>query len=72
MSQPDIFNRIMTSLHDGMLDNAHWPATSALRPMMANSQPLRSVDSVAHPGADQKEEEVDEWCQSARFRGTRT
>ena len=30
MSQHDTFDRIMTSLHDAMLDDAHWPATSAL------------------------------------------
>ena len=30
MSRHDLFNRILTSLHDAMLDDAHWPATSAL------------------------------------------
>ena len=30
MSQHDLFNHVLTSLHDAMLDDAHWPATSAL------------------------------------------
>ena len=30
MSQYDAFNRILASLHDDMLDDAHWPATAAL------------------------------------------
>ena len=30
MSQLDTFNRILASLHQAMLDDAHWPATSAL------------------------------------------
>ena len=30
MSQHDAFDRIMTALHDAMLDDSHWPATSAL------------------------------------------
>ena len=30
MSQLDTFNRIFTSLHQAMLDDAYWPATSAL------------------------------------------
>ena len=30
MSQRDDFDRVMTSLHDAMLDDAHWPATSVL------------------------------------------
>ena len=30
MSQYDAFNRILASLHDAMLDDAHWPATAAL------------------------------------------
>ena len=30
MSQFDTFNRILASLHEAMLDDAHWPATSAL------------------------------------------
>jgi PAS domain-containing protein len=30
MSQHDIFNRVLASLHEAMLDDAHWPATSAL------------------------------------------
>ena len=30
MSQFDAFNRILTSLHEAMLDDAQWPATSAL------------------------------------------
>ena len=30
MSQHDTFDRLMTSLHDAMLDDNHWPATSAL------------------------------------------
>ena len=30
MSDLDAFDRILTSLHQAMLDDAHWPATSAL------------------------------------------
>ena len=30
MSQYDAFNRILASLYEAMLDDAHWPATSAL------------------------------------------
>ena len=30
MSQLDTFNRILTSLHQAMLDDAHWPTASAL------------------------------------------
>ena len=30
MSQYDTFDRILTLLHEAMLDDAHWPATSAL------------------------------------------
>ena len=30
MSQLDTFNRILTSLHQAMLDDAHWPKASAL------------------------------------------
>ena len=30
MSQRDTFNRILASLHDAVLDDARWPATSAL------------------------------------------
>ena len=30
MSQLDTYNRILSSLHQAMLDDAHWPATSAL------------------------------------------
>ena len=30
MSQRDAFDRVMASLHDAMLDDAHWPDTSAL------------------------------------------
>ena len=30
MSHIDTFNRILVSLHEAMLDDAHWPATSAL------------------------------------------
>ena len=30
MSRRDAFKRILTSLYDAMLDDAHWPATSAL------------------------------------------
>ena len=30
MSQYDAFNRILASLHDAMLDDAHWAATAAL------------------------------------------
>ena len=30
MSQYDTFDRIVTLLHEAMLDDAHWPATSAL------------------------------------------
>ena len=30
MSQLDTFNRIISSLHQAMLDDAHWPAASAL------------------------------------------
>ena len=30
MSQSDAFNRILASLHDAMLDDAHWAATAAL------------------------------------------
>ena len=30
MSQRDDFDRVMVSLHDAMLDDAHWPATSVL------------------------------------------
>ena len=30
MSQHDTFNRILASLHDAVLDDARWPATSAL------------------------------------------
>ena len=30
MSQQDLFERILASLHEAMLDDAHWPATSAL------------------------------------------
>ena len=30
MSPHDTFNRILTLLHDAMLDDAHWPAASAL------------------------------------------
>ena len=30
MSQRDDFDRIIASLHDAMLDDAHWPATSVL------------------------------------------
>ena len=30
MSQSDAFDRILASLHDAMLDDAHWPTTSAL------------------------------------------
>ena len=30
MSQQDAFERILTSLHESMLDDAHWPGTSAL------------------------------------------
>ena len=30
MSQLDAFSRILTSLHEAMLDDAHWPAASAL------------------------------------------
>ena len=30
MSQLDTFNRILSSLHQAMLDDAHWPAASAL------------------------------------------
>ena len=30
MSEPPAFERIVASLHDAMLDDSHWPATSAL------------------------------------------
>ena len=30
MSEPDAFQRILASLYDAMLDDTHWPATSAL------------------------------------------
>ena len=30
MNQLDTYNRILSSLHQAMLDDAHWPATSAL------------------------------------------
>ena len=30
MSELDTYNRILSSLHQAMLDDAHWPATSAL------------------------------------------
>ena len=30
MSQLDIFNRILSSMNQAMLDDAHWPAASAL------------------------------------------
>ena len=30
MSQYDTFDRVLTLLHEAMLDDAHWPATSAL------------------------------------------
>ena len=30
MSDPDTFERILASLYNAMLDDAHWPATSAL------------------------------------------
>ena len=30
MNPPDIFDRILLSMHDAMLDDAHWPATSSL------------------------------------------
>ena len=30
MSEPRAFERIMASLYDAMLDDTHWPATSAL------------------------------------------
>ena len=30
MSSRDLFDRIMQSLHQAMLDESHWPATSAL------------------------------------------
>ena len=30
MSQHDLFNRILASLYEAMLDDTHWPATSAL------------------------------------------
>ena len=28
MSQQDLFNRILASLYEAMLDDTHWPATS--------------------------------------------
>ena len=30
MSEQSAFERIVASLHDAMLDDSHWPATSAL------------------------------------------
>ena len=30
MNEPDAFERILASLYDAMLDDTHWPATSAL------------------------------------------
>ena len=30
MASRDIFGRVLASLYDAMLDDAHWPATSAL------------------------------------------
>ena len=30
MSDQDAFERILAALHDAMLDDSHWPATSAL------------------------------------------
>ena len=30
MTRQDVYERILSSLHDAMLDDAHWPATSAL------------------------------------------
>lgn len=30
MNQPDMFERLLASLHEAVLDDAHWPATSAL------------------------------------------
>ena len=30
MSDQDAFERILGSLHEAMLDDSHWPATSAL------------------------------------------
>ena len=30
MSEPPAFERILASLYDAMLDDTHWPATSAL------------------------------------------
>ena len=30
MSGHDAFERILTSLHDAMLDDVHWPTTTAL------------------------------------------
>ena len=30
MSEQPAFERILASLHDAMLDDTHWPATSAL------------------------------------------
>ena len=30
MSQQDLFDRVLASLHEAMLDDAHWPATAAL------------------------------------------
>ena len=30
MNNPDAFERILASLYEAMLDDAHWPATSAM------------------------------------------
>ena len=30
MGDQDVFERILESLHDAMLDDSHWPDTSAL------------------------------------------
>ena len=30
MTRQDVYERILSSLHDAMLDDSHWPATSAL------------------------------------------
>ncbi len=30
MSQNDLFDRILASLHEATLDDSHWPATAGL------------------------------------------